>query len=226
MTIRYTLASLKVTSLSTLPGAWEAKQYRELLKLMEYEEADSLREEELQEYCQMALTDHRPEDAAGIVLGYLFKGALKPGQIQNLAHEMPEEKLWEEYSDLSLHEPLFNAHQLLYQAFQKGFPRPEALQFQVRVTAGHSRDLEVFTAQPEAELIRLLVQGMPVNTRITRFYEGPLRGGPFQDAGHILWQLRMTKEAPASLFFEGISSHYWFSDLRQVASFVAERHQE
>ena len=43
-------------------------------------------------------------------------------QIDNLSNEILEEKLWEEYADLSLHEEFFAVHQLLYDAFEGTAP--------------------------------------------------------------------------------------------------------
>jgi hypothetical protein len=189
---------------------------------MEYEESPDLSESELRELCYMALSELEEEEAANVVLTYLLGSRLNPGQIENLAQEVRVEKLWEDFADISFHEILFNAHQILYDACSGGFHRPEALRFECRVTVANYKDLMYFSEQTEAGLIRLLVQGMPSNTRIARLYEKELLKGPFEDAGNILWQLKKLDVQCTTIVFEGISSPYWFRDLRHIGDFSAE----
>ncbi len=222
MKYSYKIELLEFGTISVLPNAWGPDGYRELLQAMDYEDTANTSDADLKELCGMALTDNEPDEAAAIVLGIMFKDQLKPGQVQNMSHEMLQERLWEEYSDLSLHEPLFNAHQLLFEAFQKGFPKPEALRFRIRVSSDQARGLQSLKAAPEAGLIRLLAQGMPENTKINRLYEEELKGGDFGDANHILWQLHLMEETANALLFEGISSHYWFRDLKHIGELEAE----
>ena len=130
-----------------------SKDYEALLALLDYEEDTSgMDATDLKELCCMALTDFEPERAAAKVLTYVLGNQLNPGQIKNLANEMREEKLWEEYADLSLHETFFNAHQLIYDAFKTGFPKPHALSFRVRVSASQARDLQYLKTQQKLPL--------------------------------------------------------------------------
>jgi hypothetical protein len=221
MILRFSLDPGKFQQLGKLPGAWGTKQFSDLLALMEYQESEELAQDELQELCYMALADLGEDEAAILVLTYLLTGRLNKGQIENLAQEILVEKLWEDFADLSLHETLFNAHQLLYDAFNGKFPKPEALRFEVVVSALNPRDLQYFSGPSEPSLIRLLVQGMPSTTKIARLYEDELSGGPFDDAHHILWQLQMREIHELSVIFEAFTSPYWFGDLKQSGSFSA-----
>jgi hypothetical protein len=189
---------------------------------MDFGDVSSISDEELKELCMMSLTDSEPEDAAKIVLTYKLDGLLNAGQIDNISNEMLDEKMWEEYADLSLHENFFNITQLLYQAFNGKFPNPEAVQFQVRIIAGSPADLDVFKQDAEIPLIRLLVAGMPENTVIRRLFDDQLQSGEFREARDIIWQLHTEAEAGPSVLFTIISSQYWFRDFKYVEYFEAE----
>ncbi len=93
-----------------------------MLELFDYSDATSVPETELFDMLSMAISDFEPDEAAEIVLTYKLNSILKEGQIKNLSHEMLEDKVAEEYSDISLHYPLFNINQLLYEAIQWQVP--------------------------------------------------------------------------------------------------------
>ncbi|MCJ7468486.1 MAG: hypothetical protein MUO53_17535, partial [Maribacter sp.] len=123
----FTVEPQKFSTIHELPNAWNDQNYKELLEQMDFDDISGIAVNELKEMCMMSLTDNEPAEAAKIVLEYLFKERLTPGQIDNLSNEMLDEKMWEEYADLSLHEEFFNAAQLLYEAFNGKFPHPEAV---------------------------------------------------------------------------------------------------
>ncbi|MFT4822712.1 MAG: hypothetical protein ACI9DH_001532 [Halioglobus sp.] len=77
--------------------------------------------------CLLSLQDLKPEEAAEIILRLYLGDKLSSGQIQNIAREMLDEKLWEEYADLSLHERLFHVGALLHETFPAHFPRPDPI---------------------------------------------------------------------------------------------------
>ena len=135
MKIQCKVQVLKFSTISELPSTWTVSNYKDLLKEMDFDGIEAIAENEIKDMCHMALTDYEPEEAAEMVLSYIFKDRLNFKQIQNLSHEMLDEKLWEEYADLSMHEDFFNVGQLLYEAFDGKFPHPEAVRFQVKVRA-------------------------------------------------------------------------------------------
>jgi hypothetical protein len=153
------------------------------------------------------------------VLGYIFKERLKKGQIDNLSNEMMEDNLWEEYADLAMHEEFFNVHQLLYKAFNGKFPLPEAVQFEVKITAMSAIDLTQFEKNREAALIRLLIAGMPKNTILYRLFDEQIDGAEFKEAKDIIWQLSMEKPNEHEVLFNVISSSYWFHDIKFMEDF-------
>tara|TARA_R110000737_G_scaffold322037_1_gene334287 strand:- start:5044 stop:5727 length:684 start_codon:yes stop_codon:yes gene_type:complete len=222
----FTVTRMSFKTISELPGYWTESKYLDLLELMDFDNPAGLDKAEIKDMCLMSLTDNEPEDAAKIVLTYVFGDKLNKGQIDNLSNEILEEKLWEEYADLSLHEEFFAIHQLLYDAFEGTFPHPEAVSFQVKIQEMAKNSLSIFEDYPEAPLVRLLAGGLPDNTVINRLFDDKLEGEQFQEAKDILWQLNMTKNENNELIANVISSHYWFKDLKYVDGFEAETHAD
>lgn len=219
---KFNIELLKSETLFELPNAWNKENYLDLLEAMEYGDTSDIAEGDLKDMCLMSLSDYDPDEAAKYVLTYIFDGRLNSGQIHNLSHEMQDEKMWEEYADLFLHEEFFNVGQLLYQAFDGKFPQPEALRFSILVSANEVEDLEIFDTNLEMNLIKLLVQGMPENTLISRLYKDELASGRLEQAKDIIWQVHRKEVRENALLFEIISSVYWFHDLKYVKTFECE----
>ncbi|MGB7395255.1 MAG: hypothetical protein WA913_12755 [Pricia sp.] len=221
MKLHYTLIPMEFKTIEELPLAWNDEDYKKLLDEMDYGDTSDLSPQELQEMCLLSLADNEPDEAASIVLQNIFGERLNQGQIDNLSHEMIDEKVWEEYAELSMHEEFFNATQLLYKAFNGKFPHPEAVRFKIKVSAKEKVGMDVFKEDTETALIRLFVQGMPENTLINRLFDEELKAGEFKDAKDIIWQHSQETDGENSLTFEIISSTYWFQDLKYTEEFEA-----
>ena len=217
---------LSFQTIQELPDSWDEQKYKGLLEVMEYSDISEIPSEELKEMCLMSLSDFDPDEAAKIVMEYVFKDKLTKGQIENLSNEMLDEKIWEEYADLSLHEEFFNVNQLLYEAYDGKFPRPNAVKFQIKVTTVQKDVLSIFEQFPEAPLIRLLVTGMSENTLIFRLFEEQVVGEKFKDAKDIIWQLKSEKNGDQEITFDIISSTYWFHDFKYIETFEGESHAD
>ncbi len=222
----YSVTRVNFKTIRELPNYWTNSKFIDLMELMDYDDPASLDQSEIKDMCLMSLTDNDPEEAAAIVLSYVFGTVLTKGQIDNLSNEILEEKLWEEYADLSLHEEFFAVHQLLYEAFEGTFPHPEAVSFQVRIQGKEKDGFSIFESYPEAPLVRLLVGGLPDNNVIHRLFDDKIDGEKFPEAKDILWQLNLVKNEPDVLIAEVISSQYWFKDLKYVESYEAETHPD
>ncbi|GAA4018597.1 hypothetical protein GCM10022408_35500 [Hymenobacter fastidiosus] len=222
----FTVERLSFDSLSELPNSWNNQDYIELLRLMSYDSPEDIEPAELKAMCLMSLADLEPTEAAQLVLGYLLEDQLNAGQTENLAHNMLTEKLWEENPELGQHQGFFKATQLLYEAYNGKFPRTEAVQFQVQLTAADADSLAVFATQPEAPLLRLLAQGMPDNTLLKRLFSEQLAGTSFPEAKDIIWQLRQVSAADQSILFEVVSSAYWLDDFKYADSYEATTQAE
>lgn len=208
-------------TLERIPGSWNKTDFIALLKEMEYdpEEAST---EELEELCLLALTDFENEEAAEKVLHYVFGSDLNEGQIQNLSHEMQEEKIWEEYADIRLHERFFNVGELLYKAFNgRGFPPAKAVE--VTVTFSSEKEplpKELLEGDPSL-ILKLLAQGLPDNAIINRLYDEQLQQEEITEADAILWQIHPLDSTEKKVNFKIISSQYWLEDLRFSEAYTA-----
>ena len=226
MHLLFKVEIIKFSTITELPNAWNSKKYNDLLELMDYGNVNDIPSEELKETCLILLSENEPEDAAVIILKYIFNERLNDGQIDNLSNEMRDEKIWEEYADLSLHEEFFNATQLLYETYNGKFPFPEAVKFEFKVSTKKEEDFSVFDSPTEPALIRLLAKGMPENALINRLYHDQLEGEEFKEAENIIWQLQKEKQDSNSIIFSIISSTYWFKDLKYAESFEATTHAD
>lgn len=216
----------KFATIQELPNSWNEQDYKNLLDAMEYGDVSEITPQELKEMCMLSLTDNETDEAALIVLNYVFGKHLNDGQKQNLSHEMLDEKMWEEYADLSMHERFFNIGQLLYQAYNGKFPHPEAVKFRVCITAKNTNDLAVFKDEAEAPMLRLLTKGMPDNTLLKRLFKDQLNNEQFTQAKDIIWQLHKIESNDKTEVYEVISSAYWFHDLKLVDAFEATTHAD
>ncbi len=215
---------LSFNKIEEIPGAWKEQDYVSLLQLMDFSDTEGLPEGELRELTLMSLTDHDPVEAAEIVLSHIFGPGLNQGQREQIANEMLQEKMWEEYADLSKHEDLFNANQLLFQAFNGKFPPPEAVMFRVRITVRKLSDLDIFESNAEAAMIQLLVGGMAENTVISRLFGTQINTDNFPEASGIIWKLTTESEESHSFTSSIISSMYWFRELKYIGKFEVTLH--
>jgi len=217
----FTVERLSFETLTELPNSWQPQDYKALLVKTGYDTPEEIAASELKDMALMGLTDLEPTESAQLVLEYLFEDQLTTGQIENLAHQMLTEKLWEENPELDQHEGFFKATQLLYTAYNGKFPRAEAVQFQVKLTATDADALAVFDTAPEAPLLRLLAQGMPDNTLLKRLFHEQLDGTSFPEAPAIIWQLTPLQREDTAVVFDVVSSAYWLDDFKYADSYEA-----
>ena len=222
MKLHFNIEPLKFKTLEVLPGAWSDDDYKKLLEIMDYGDTSSLSSKELEEMCMLSIADNDPDEAARLVLNYVFDERLNTGQTENISHEMTTEKIWEEYAELDMHEGFFNVTQLLYKSFNGKFPHPEAVQLEVKITAKDKQGITFLETDTEAGLLRLLAQGMPDNTLINRLFDDQLKGDEFKDAKDIIWQYKEMEKSEKSITFNIVSSTYWLQDLKFIDAFDAE----
>ena len=217
----FTVERLSFQHLAALPNAWQNADYLALLAQLNYDNPAAIAPAELKEMTQLALTDLEPAAAAEVVLGYLFAEQLKAGQLDQLAHQMQTEKLWEENPNFALHQGFFNATQLLYEAYNGKFPHPQAVEFKVRLTAADPADLAVLAHEPAAALLRLLAPGLSDRALLHRLFSEQLAGGDFPEAAAILWQLAPSDQTANSVVYDLISSDYWLEDFKYADTYEA-----
>ncbi|MEH6728899.1 MAG: hypothetical protein V7703_22355, partial [Hyphomicrobiales bacterium] len=125
MTNSFHVQVLDFSNLLEIEGAWTNSDFAALLEQMEFGDQSGLAEDDLRDMCLMSLQDLDPDDAAYLVLKHVIGDALREGQLRNMANEMLEEKLWEDYVDPAYHERLFNVGSLLYAAMPRVFLKPD-----------------------------------------------------------------------------------------------------
>ena len=223
---KFTVERLTFATLTELPNTWQNADYKALLVKMNYDNTDAISEAELKEMCLMSFTDLEPREAAEVVLAYLYPVELNSGQIENLAHQMLTEKLWEENPELPLHKGFYQATQLLHDAYNGTFPATKAVEFQVKVTAENPADLAVFADEPAAPLVRLLAPGLPDNALINRLFSSQVEGDKFEEAKSMLWQLTTKEKTDTSITFAVVSSAYWLEDFKYADTYEAPTHAD
>ena len=205
---------LGFSTLLEIEGARTADDFAALLEAMEYGDVSGMSGEELREMCLLSLQDLDPVEAAYSVLKHDMGDVLRDGQARNLASEMLEEKLWEEYSNSKLHERMFNAGSLLYAAFPQTFPKPDAVRVQLEVTAENAAAKELLTASlNESFLVRLLADGMGSHAVLHRLYGKELTGTSFPNADEVVWIVRTEAISEDTMRIDVISSGYWLDAL-------------
>jgi hypothetical protein len=217
----FTVERLSFQHLAALPNAWQNADYLALLTKLNYENPEAIAPAELKEMTQLALTDLEPAEAAEIVLGHLFPDDLTKGQLDQLAHQLQTEKLWEENPNFALHQGFFNATQLLYDAYNGKFPHPQAVEFKVKLTAASPADLAALDQEPAATLLRLLAPGLSDRALLHRLFSEQLAGGEFAEATSILWQLTPSEKTDTSVVYDIISSDYWLEDFKFADTYEA-----
>lgn len=212
-------ADVKIMNIKTvneLNHYWTHDDFVQLLDRMDISDAASFKPEELKEMLYMAITDFEPAEAAEIVLTYKLGDKLTEGQIQNIAHDMLEEKVAEQYADPSFHYDLFNINQLLFKAFKGKFPNTEASIIQIELTTANTMDIN------KEILTKAISQGLSERSIIQRLYEDQVMGRvDFGDAAKIIW----TYTAKENNTYEIITSKYWIEkeDI-EMTEFEADIH--
>ena len=170
--------------------------------------------------CLLALQGLEPEEAAYQVLKHDMGDVLRDGQMRNIAGEMQEEKLWEEYSNSALHERLFTIGGLLYAVFPNLFPKPDAVRVELEVTAVNAAAKVLLTPAPdETFVVRLLADGMEPDAVLHRLYGDQLAGTSFPEAAEVVWIVRAVPTGDNVMTIEIISSGYWLDPLDGTRSY-------
>lgn len=215
------------SSLLEIDGAWALSDYSKLLDAMEFGDVAKIDDGELRDMCLMSIQDLEPEEAAFLVLEHVIGDSLRESQLRNMANEMLDEKLWEEYVDPSFHERLFNVGSLLYAAFPGVFPKPDAVRIVLDITSENAAALQrVSSSLDESFLIRLLADGMDGHSVLHRMYDDQLKGQSFPEADQVIWTARTVSFNDDTLKLELISSGYWLDPLEETRSYESKAYSD
>ncbi|WP_193171811.1 hypothetical protein [Nisaea nitritireducens] len=216
----YKVQVLHFSNILEIEGARTTRDFEALLDAMEYGSQSGMSDDEKREMCILSLQDLEPEEAAYQVLKHDMADLLRDGQMRNAAGEMQDEKLWEEYSNSTLHERFFNAGSLLYAALPKSFPKPDAVRLELQVTAvGAGAKHLLKNVNNETFLVRLLADGMDDHAILHRLYGDQLSGKSFPNAAEVVWTVRAEPVGEDAVKLEIISSGYWLDALERTKSY-------
>ena len=200
--MKFTIKLKKIRTIEKIEGYWKKEDYINLLELFDYLDANSIPEIELFEMLSMAISDFEPEEAAETVLTYKLNNVLKEGQIKNLSHEMLVDKIAEEYADISLHYPLFNINQLLYEAYNGKFPKTLASVLDIELV------FESNLVINKEIVLRTISDLLKEKSLLKRLFNEELDSeNELKDAESIIWELKPMGENSYQL----ISSDYWLN---------------
>ena len=183
---------------------WTNDDYRKLLEAFEFEEAANVADSELREMLFLAMSDLEPDESARIVLNYKLGNALNEGQIDQISHEMLQDKISEEYADINYHHELFHVNQLLYKAYNGNFPNAKAsiFEFELKPLTNEKMEVEV----DKSFALRALSGGITERAVLRRLFDDQLNGEKeFPEAEAIIWEFTELGEDHYRL----ITSEYW-----------------
>ncbi len=202
-----------ITPFDQIADVWSVGQHQALLDEMGVGDLAGLPDDEITEMCLMALQDREPAEAAALLLKYRMGDDLSDGQIQHLCNEMLDEKLWEEYAEIGLHESFYEVAMLLHAAVAGSVPEPDAITVTLNVVATNA-DGKTLLENPldESWLIRLLADGMPEDCLLLRLFGEQIRGDAFPEASDIIWSFTSANASRGQVFTLR-SSRYLFGDV-------------
>lgn len=220
MTNLFRVRVLDFSNILEIEGSRTDSDFAALLEAMEYGDQSGMSEDERREMCIASLQDVGPEESAYIVLRHDLGDVLRDGQIRNLAGEMCDEKLWEEYSDSALHEQLFSSGSLLYAAFPNAFPKPDAVRVVLEITAANAGARQLITPLlDESFLVRLLADGMDEHAILHRLYSDELKAKSFPNAAEVVWTVTAETIDESTMKVEVISSGNWLDALAETGEY-------
>ena len=216
---KYKVQLLELKEIHEIPLVWTEEEFRGLLQHVEYDDVQAIPAEELKDMACLALTDFEAEEAAVIVLEYRLGERLNKGQRQNLAIELQDEKIWEEYADLSLHEALFHVSCMLHWAFPKNFREPDIAALKLSITPLTQESRQNSEAPTAGFLTRVLNDGMDEHTLINRLFDESLVANSFPEAEDIIWQFEAhgARENSNDNTITIYTSWNWVDDLKGIS---------
>tara|TARA_R110002049_G_scaffold223308_5_gene394942 strand:- start:419 stop:1120 length:702 start_codon:yes stop_codon:yes gene_type:complete len=219
---KYTAQILEFKEIHEMPDAWMPKDFMGLLNHIEYDDTASIAPEELKDMACLALSDFEVEAAAVKVLEFRLGETLNKGQRQNLAEELKEDRLWEEHSDIKLHEELFNVGCMLYWTFPNQFSTPDIVKLKIKITALNKESTSNLVKPTTSFLSRMLNDGMEENNIMGRLFGANIKSNNFSEsAEHIIWKFEESGFVADdnSNTFSMYTSFNWVAKLKGVHHF-------
>ncbi len=219
MTHKFDVEVIDYKKVSSIKDAWNTQDYTAILELMDNDDVAGMSDSDIKEMCMMSLNDLEPEEAANVVLTHLFNDAVTSGKIDQIASQMSDDRLWEEFADPQFHEKLFNAYGLLREAFNGIFTKPTGVITRLLIQAENEQAQQQLENAPKATLVRIISQGLEDSSLMNRLFDEQIAGEHFEEAEGILWRATVIKQTELQTEYEIISSELWLGDLENVSGF-------
>lgn len=217
---KYEVNLLEIQDAHALPGVWTEPTFRELLDLLNYGDTSSLPSHEVKEMTLMALADLEPPDAAEVLLEMRIGDELSQGLRRELSTDIRNQRLWEDYSGMGLHEEIFNVTALLHMAFPRKFREPDIAAVKLSVKALNSASADNLETPTVSFFARLINDCMDENNLIFRLFDDQLLADEFPDAANLIWEIlpEAMDSAALSRTFTLFISWKWVDQLKGLAS--------
>ena len=222
MTAKFNIEITSFKTIHTLPNSWTKQNLIDLLELIDFAGEDNSSEKDLYDYISMGFQELEPDESAEIVLKYIFGDKLNQNQITEIAHEMQEENLWEEYGDMSFHEDLFKATSLLYHAYNGKFPHPDAAEIELKIESTSKAGNEMLEKFDESLIARIIAAGQTDHAIINRLFDDKIKTDKFDEAKDIIWQYNILSNESPVVNVKLTTGIYWVKELKQIDTFTAD----
>jgi hypothetical protein len=135
--------------------------------------------------------------------------------------ELQDERLWEEYSEISFHKELFNVACLLHMAFPKRFPEPDIVQIKMNLTALNPSSIINLKELKPSFLVRLLNDGMDDHSIIYRLFDEQLFANSFPESEYIIWKVdnHGYDEQNQTVMLDIYTSWNWVDELKGITHY-------
>ena len=193
------------------PVEMQASEIKKLMTFLEGE-TEGIANDELFEYLLMVISDLEWEESAEKLLQYYLSDKLNEGQIKNLVHDLAEDKMWEEYSDITTHADLYKVNTLIYKAFNGKVARGDAFQITAEITTRDTELLDKLTSKDPYILITCLMATCDEHAILKRLYSEESLEMLKKDASSILWNIELLESKDQLVKLKIISSEYWLTD--------------
>ncbi|MFQ3237580.1 MAG: hypothetical protein ACI9C4_003169 [Paraglaciecola sp.] len=224
MNATFTVQVEHFQKINKITHAWSNEDYHALMAIMDLDEGlAGMDATELREMCMMSLNDLDHDEAAKVILTHLFPDE-SPGKIEQISHDMIDNRLWEQYSNCLYHQRFFSAYALLREAFNGIFAQPTGVEISVKITGENSEDMAIFDQSVHSSLVRLLANGQGDDALIHRLYDTQIQGKQFPEAPGIIWQLEQLSDSGLTRQFSFVSSYFWFERIEHIDDFTALSH--
>ena len=207
-----------IEKIDRLRNSWNLYDYQSIIELLGGDYSD-LDPSEIEEYLEMLISDNEVAESAYEILKYELGEHLSEGQLRNLANEMEDDKMWEEYPDMSLHREIFKVNQLLYRAYNGKVPKGEALLLKFEVKSSNSDFIALLSAKDPDAILRLIMAGSNNHSKLHRLYGGDEGNVYISDAKSILWHIGAHKISSNKVELMVTSSLYWLGSFDTESEF-------